>query len=285
MTGVQTCALPIYDGFCSVCGDVNPNFLIPAEDGWFELANATELTWWSHYAAKVNLGACARLTDDIDMQGVDNYAVIGGEFKPFYGSVDGQFHVISNLKINVPTQKGVGFIGGMNSIPTKEQAKDTDRDANPAFIRNLTLDESCSVTAQGYVGGILGMTSSWPGRVEVKNCVVRCSVTAVDAANAGGIHGCCMGSTCAIVVDNCGVTSTVTGPKENGVISGWMGSHGTLTNCWSISNVYEGDNLVSNFVRATPASKNNWWIKGQDGIVTNTFNMDIVDTGDRKSVV
>ena len=268
------------NGFCSVCGDVNPNFLTPAEDGWFELANATELTWWSHYAAKVNLGACARLTDDIDMLGVDNYAVIGGEFKPFYGSVDGQFHVISNLKINVPTQKGVGFIGVMNSIPTKEQAKDTDRDANPAFIRNLTLDESCSVTAQGYVGGILGMTSSWPGRVEVKNCVVRCSVTAVDAANAGGIHGCCMGSTCAIVVDNCGVTSTVTGPKENGVISGWMGSHGTLTNCWSISEVYEGDNLVSNFVRATPKSENNWWIKGQDGIVTNTFNLDIVSTGE-----
>ena len=108
------------DGFCSVCGDVNPNFLTPAEDGWFELANATELTWWSHYAAKVNLGACARLTDDIDMQGVKNYAVIGGEFKPFYGSVDGQFHVISNLEINVPTQLGVGFIGVMNSIPDRK---------------------------------------------------------------------------------------------------------------------------------------------------------------------
>lgn len=268
------------NGFCSKCGDVNPNFLTPAEDGWFELATATELTWWSHYAAKKDLGACARLTDDIDMQGVDNYAVIGGEFKPFYGSVDGQFHVISNLAINVPTQKGVGFIGVMNSIPTKEQAKDDDRNQNPAFIRNLTLDESCSVTAQGYVGGILGMTSSWPGRVEVSNCVVRCSVTALDAANAGGIHGCCMGSTCAIVVDNCGVTSTITGPKENGVISGWMGSYGTLTNCWSISEVYEGENNVANFVRATPKSENNWWIKGHDGIVTNTFDMAIVSTGE-----
>ncbi len=268
------------NGFCSECGTLNPDFLTPAEDGWFELSNANELTWWSHYAATVDLGACARLTDDIDMLGVENYAMIGTEFAPFYGSLDGQYHIISNLVINEPVKLGVGLIAVMNSIPTKEQAKDTDRDANPAFIRNLTLDESCHISGNGYVGGILGMTSSWPGRVEVKNCVVRCSVTAISSPNAGGIHGCCMGSSCAIVVDNCGVTSTVTGPKENGVISGWMGSYGTLTNCWSISEVYEGENLVSNFVRATPKSENNWWIKEQENIVTNTFNMDIVSTGE-----
>ncbi|MGM9678347.1 MAG: hypothetical protein ACI3X7_00995 [Bacteroidaceae bacterium] len=268
------------DGFCVECGNLDVTYMTPAEDGWFEVSTPEQLIWWSHYAAKVDLGCSMRIMEDLDMEGYENYAIIGVETKPFYGSVDGQKHIISNLIINYPYNKGVGFIGVMNSVPDGASATEADRDATPAFIRNLVLDETCQVIADGYVGGILGMTASWPGAVEVSNCVVRCEVSAVSSANAGGIHGCCMGSSCRIIVDNCGVTSTVTGPTENGVISGWMGSYGKLTNCWSTSEVYEGGSLVSNFVRSTPTSSNNWWIKSQDGIVTNVFNLDIVDTGE-----
>ena len=268
------------DGFCTECGNLDLTYMTPAEDGWFEVSTPEQLIWWSHYAADVDLGCSMRLMADLDMDRYDNYAVIGGETKPFYGCVDGQKHVISNLIINYPDLKGIGFIGVINSVKDKSLAQDSDRDAAPVYIRNLVLDETCQVIGNGYVGGILGMTSSWQGAVEVSNCVVRCEVTATGAANAGGIHGCCMGSTCRIIVDNCGVTSTISGPYENGVISGWMGSYGKLTNCWAISEVYESGNLVSNFVRATPASSNNWWIKSQDGIVTNVFNPDIVPTGE-----
>ena len=284
------------DGFCTVCGDVDVTYMTPAEDGFYDIATPGQLLWWAHYAAKKNLGAKGRLTEDIDMQGIDNYPIIGEETVPFYGCFDGQYHVISNLVINYPDKNGVGFISYINSVPADAEHKDADRtdEEHASYIRNLTLDESCKVIGQAYVGGILGGTSAWQGLVKVQNCVVRCGVYALNGANAGGIHGVCMGSSCAIAVDNCGVTSTIRCKKEGGVISGWMGSYGTLTNCWSISNVYEesdGVNMdadpdagkrVDNFVRYSKLAtvKNNWWLYKQDNVVTNTFKMDIVPTGE-----
>lgn len=286
------------DGFCTVCGDVDITYITPAEDGFYDIATPQQMLWWAHYTAKKNLGAKGRLTQDIDMQGIDNYPIIGEETAPFYGCFDGQYHVISNLIINYPDKNGVGFISYINSVPADAEHKDADRtdEEHASYIRNLTLDESCKVIGQAYVGGILGGTSAWQGLVKVQNCVVRCGVYALNGANAGGIHGVCMGSTCAIAVDNCGVTSTIRCKKEGGVISGWMGSYGTLTNCWSISNVYEeGDGVnmdadpdaakrVDNFVRYSSTNKlqtaNNWWLYKQDQVVTNTFKMDIVPTGE-----
>ena len=281
------------EGFCTECGDVDEAFITPDEEGWLNIATPQQMLWWAHYAAKKNLGAKGRLTEDIDMAGIDNYPIIGKEKIPFYGSFDGQYHVISNLIISYPSEVGVGFIGYMNSTPAEATHVDADRNQNPSFIQNLTLDESCKVIGLSYVGGILGGTAEWQGLVQVKNCVVRCNVTAVDGANAGGIHGVCMGSTCAIVVDNCGVTSIVKGKKECGVISGWMGSYGKLTNCWAISDVLEGGSIsedgldrvdgshVDNFVRKKSCEcKNNWWLYDQKDVVTNKFKMDIVPTGE-----
>ncbi len=287
-----------HDGFCSVCGDVDEHYLTPTEDGWYEIGTPGQMLWWAHYAAKKNLGAKGRLVADIDMQGIDNYPLIGEERKPFYGCFDGQFHVVSNLIINYPESNGVGFIGYINSVPADSEHKEADRDGTPVYIQNLTIDESCKVTGQAYVGGVLGGTSAWPGLVQVKNCVVRCAVTALDGANAGGIMGVCMGSNySAVQVDNCGVTSTIRCKTQGGVISGWMGSYGTLTNCWAVSNVYEEGakvntdaapdeaKRVNNFVRAADSNKsckseNNWWLYDQDSIVTNKFKMDIVPTGE-----
>lgn len=280
------------DGFCTECGDVDPNYITATEDGWYEISTPQQLLWWAYYAAKKNLGAKGRLTDDIDMQGIDNYPIVGREGAPFYGSFDGQFHVISNLVINHPSENGVGFIGFINSVPADAEHKDDDRTQNPVFIRNLTLDESCEVTGYAYVGGILGGTSDWQGLVQVQNCVVQCKVFAMGGANAGGIHEVCMGGSCAIHVDNCGVTSTVRGYKECGVISGWMGSYGKLSNCWSISQVYEEKQEIDknsaptvdpckNFVRKKNCEcKNNWWIYEQKDVVNHTFKMDIVPTGE-----
>ena len=271
------------NGFCSECGGIDMNYMTPAEDGWYEISTPQQMLWWAYYAANKDLGIKGRLMADLDMSGIDNYPIIGTETVPFYGSFDGQFHVISNLVINYPDQNGVGFIGYMNSVPAGANHTDADRtdEEHAVFIKNLTLDESCEVNAYAYVGGILGGTSSWQGLVKVQNCVVRCQVNALGGANAGGIHGVCMGSTCAIVVDNCGVTSTIKCVKEGGVISGWMGSYGKLTNCWSISDVYEGESRVDNFVRYSACScSNNWWLYDQSSVVSNKFTMDIVPTGE-----
>ena len=56
-----------YEGFCSECGEIQDDYLSPIDD-WYEIHNAAELTWWSHYAA-IHLGTNARLMNDIDMEG------------------------------------------------------------------------------------------------------------------------------------------------------------------------------------------------------------------------
>ena len=231
------------DGFCAVCGGMQEDFLAPAADGWFEIGTPAELAWWSHYAAE-HLGASARLTADIDMDGyAENYALVGTETAPFYGCFDGQFHRISNLVINYPNTRGVGLIAVMNSLPEANKTPDgqsiddtSARNAEGVYIKNVTLDNTCSITGYGYCG-LVGMTASWAGHVTIHGVMMEGDVTANGGPNASGVFGCVMGSTCHVTVDNCGMTGDVYGTNENGSFSGWMGSYGEVTNCFAVGKV------------------------------------------------
>ena len=230
------------NGFCTVCGKMDMDYLKPDAEGWFELKNGHELAWWSQYAASVDLGAKARLTADIEMDDADNehYATIGEELAPFYGSLDGQFHRISNLHINRPDQLGVGLISVMNSEPKRSGDDDAARAKDPIFIRDLILDKSCSITGKGYVG-LIGMTAPWGGNILVQNLGMEGDVTATAAANAGGVLGCVMSSSCKITIDNSFMSGDIYGVNENGSFSGWLGSYATVSNCYAIGTVEHPD--------------------------------------------
>ena len=225
-------------GFCTVCGQIDKNYLQPAEDGWYEIGTADQLIWWSHYAADVNLGVSARLTADIDMSEATTdkpYAIVGNEQTPFYGNFDGQFHTISNFRISYPNQRGVGLIGVMNSRGTTgDGLSDADaRNAEGVFIKDVVLDETCEIEGLGYCG-IVGMTASWAGHVTFLNVGMDGHVVCTGGANAGGVLGCVMGSTCHITIDNCYMTGNCDGPNENGSFSGWLGSYCEIKNCYAI---------------------------------------------------
>ena len=226
------------DGFCTECGNIQEDYLTPV-DGWFEISNGAELVWWTNYAAK-HLDASARLTDDIDMNGYcDRWANVGTEGAPFYGNFDGQFHTISNLVVEKTASRGVGLIAVMNSLPSAGYGGISDADARAAegvYIKNVVLDESCSLTGWGYVG-LVGMTASWAGHVNIKGVMMCGDVTATEGPNASGVFGCVMGSTCHVTIDNCGMVGNVYGPKENGSFSGWLGSYAEVTNCFAVGEV------------------------------------------------
>ena len=166
------------------------------------------------------------LSDDIDMDGYcDRWANVGTEGAPFYGNFDGQFHTISNLIVDHPNDNGVGLIAVMNSLPNAGFGGISDGDARSAegvFIKNVVLDESCSLTGRGYVG-LVGMTAPWAGHVNIKGVMMCGDVTANGGPNASGVFGCVMSSTCHVTIDNCGMVGNVYGPKENGSFSGWLG--------------------------------------------------------------
>ena len=244
------------DGFCTVCDGLQEDYLTPV-DGWFEIGTGAELVWWTNYAAKKDLGASARLTDDIDMAGYcDRWANVGTEGAPFYGNFDGQFHTISNLVVDHPGDNGVGLIAVMNSLPSNGFGGISDADARAAegvYIKNVVLDESCELTGRGYVG-LVGMTAPWAGHVNIKGVMMCGDVTANGGPNASGVFGCVMSSTCHVTIDNCGMTGNVYGPKENGSFSGWLGSYAEVTNCFavgSVEGIQDDDHYFARYSSAT----------------------------------
>ncbi|MBR4186927.1 MAG: dockerin type I repeat-containing protein [Bacteroidaceae bacterium] len=226
------------EGFCTVCGSLQEDFITPV-DGWFEISTPAQLLWWSHYAAK-HLDANAKLTANIDMDGYsDRWAQVGTEGKPFYGNFDGQFHTISNLIVDMPNSNGVGLISVMNSLPSKGFGGLTDeqaRNAEGVYIKNVVLDESCSLLGRGYVA-LVGMTAPWAGHVNIKGVMMCGDVTANGGPNAAGVFGCVMSSSCHVTIDNCGMVGNVYGPKENGSFSGWLGDWAEVTNCFAVGSV------------------------------------------------
>ena len=238
------------DGFCTVCDGLQEDYMTPV-DGWFEISNGAQLVWWTNYAAK-HLDASARLTDDIDMDGYCNrWANVGTEGAPFYGNFDGQFHTISNLVIDHHTDNGVGLIAVMNSLPSKGFGGLSDEEARNAegvYIKNVTLDESCSLLGRGYVA-LVGMTAPWAGHVNIKGVMMCGDVTADGGPNAAGVFGCVMGSACHVTIDNCGMVGNVYGPKENGSFSGWLGDWAEVTNCFAVGEVQGIENEGRYFAR------------------------------------
>ncbi len=257
------------EGFCVNCGGLDYDFVTPAEDGVYEIEDGAQLLWWAHLAAK-ELNVSCRLTADIDMDGYsENYPLIGSETAPFYGSFDGQFHTISNLIINYPTTTAVGLIACINSEGTRPADNAAARETEGTFIRNVTLDNSCSITGNGYVG-LVGMTAPWGGHVVFYNLGVECDVASINAANAGGVLGCVMTSACRITLDNCYMTGNVTGPNENGSFSGWLGSYATVSNCYAIGSVTGTESDDRYFARYGTATITNCYAKYGTQVTTVT---------------
>ena len=226
------------EGICQECGGYLEDYMTPV-DGWFDISTPGQLVWWTNYAAE-HLGVSARLTADIDMDGYcEHWANVGTERAPFYGNFDGQFHTISNLVIEHKKDNGVGLIAVMNSLPSKGFGGLNDEEARNSegvYIKNVTLDESCSLTGRGYVA-LVGMTAPWAGHVNIKGVMMCGDVTADGGPNAAGVFGCVMSSACHVTIDNCGMVGNVYGPAENASFSGWLGDWAEVTNCFAVGEV------------------------------------------------
>ena len=225
------------EGFCSICGTWDETYMQPAADGWYEVANGYQLAWWASLTKK-NQFANMRLTDDIEMDETTNghYSAPGTAAKPFCGHIDGQHHTISALTLKDESAP-LGLISVMNSEPVSPQNADSARTAEPAYIRNLRLDETCTFTGNTHVGGFIGQVREWAGNVLLENVGMEGNVYATEnGLNCGALIGCVPGQTtaCAINIRNSYVTGNVHGVKEDGLLAGWLGFYATVENCYAI---------------------------------------------------
>ena len=213
------------NGWCVNCGKFDENFVTPV-DGWLEISDGAELAWWSNYA-NIHKDVCARLTDDIDMDGyMENYVPV----EMFVGEFDGQGHTISNFVLET-TKDYQGLIGTIVA---------------GANIHDFVLDESCLIAGNAFCGIIGGTSGS--GNIYITNVGNEGTVTTVNQ-NAAGIIGVDNGGSMDMFITNCWVTGTITAGRESGAICGYSSGGSIVKNCWAAftinqSGIYDCDSFT-----------------------------------------
>ena len=288
------------DGWCSVCEDMQEDFMAPV-DGWFEISTPGQFLWWSVYAS-THLDASARLTADIDLKNylaedkatgeeyTKHFAQIGSEYNPFYGNFDGQHHIISNLRIFLPGKRGCGLISVMNSQPESGfggLSADAARAAEGVYVKDVVLDETCSIYGGGYTG-IVGMGAPWAGHITITGCMNLGNVHVDSGTNGAGIYGCSMSSACRITIDACGMIGNITVTNdtrtENGSFSGWLGDYAEVTNCFALGTV---DYIDANrgFARHPGGAYNSGKVVIKNCYALDGIGIKQVDDGDKQEDV
>lgn len=225
-------------GICTDADCADPFEPPTLQDGWYLLANAGNVEWFS---ALVNQGGNdtnlrGKLTGDIDFTDVTHTPIGVGEGTKFNGKFDGQGHRILNLKLR--TSKDLqGFFGGLRGGGTT--------------VSNLILDKSCNISGKQRVGGIAAFaqtTGSSP--IVIENCINEASITGTSTA-VGGILGGSMSPHPAIHIRNCINTGVVRGSGESATIVGWLGDNaGSLAeNCYNTGRLMGLDSSKRNMVR------------------------------------
>ena len=183
------------------------------DNGVYLIGTAAELAW---FAATDGNGS-AKLTADIELAGYD-----WTPLKKFYGTFDGQAHVIRNLYINSSSYPAglIGYLQGGASVTRL----------------GITGSVTCTARSNAQAGGIAGYMYD---KASITQCWSAVNVT--SNKHAGGIAG--YTATGAVITD-CYATGMIRSSAANecylgGICgSGFSNTAGaTLTNCYSVGKV------------------------------------------------
>ncbi len=182
-------------------------------NGVYLIGTAAELAWFATTDGKTS----AKLTADIDLAAYD-----WTPLNKFYGTFDGDGHMVKNLYIN----SGSYPLGIFGYVKTG------------AAVKNLGVsgDVTCTASSNAQAGGIAGYLES---NAAIENCYSSVNVT--SKKHGGSIAGyTASGAT----ITNCyGSGNITTTSKNECFLGGICGSFynntngATLTNCYSIGDV------------------------------------------------
>ena len=182
-------------------------------NGVYLIGTAAELAWFAATDGKTS----AKLTADIDLA-----AYAWTPLSKFYGTFDGDGHMVKNLYIN----SGSYPLGIFGYVKTG------------AAVKNLGVsgDVTCTASSNAQAGGIAGYLES---NAAIENCYSSVNVT--SKKHAGGIAGYTAGGA---IITNCYASGNITTTSKNQCyLGGICGSYfnntngATLTNCYSIGDV------------------------------------------------
>lgn len=148
----------------------------PNSDGVYDITKPGELIYFSnHLGQEVPREARARLGNDIDMTGADNFQSIGRRKEDsFRGEFDGCWHVIRGLQIVMHGKKNVAFIGYLGD------------DLSGGVLRRLGLVDFICYGSKN-IGGLTGVNYGLIEQCFCKGTI--CGDYDTNAVGAGGITG------------------------------------------------------------------------------------------------
>lgn len=186
------------DGFCTICGAVDPN-----HQGAYQVSTAGQ---WKHLAAYVDKDHCKfdiELMKDIDLTEIGNAAMVGKLTldNAFKGNFDGHGH---SLTIDlVSSENRVGLFRGTHH----------------ATIKNLEVEGNITCS-QWYIGGIIG-DGFW--ETNLQNCISEVNITCTwnKDGSSGGLIGICNEK---LIINNCAFTGKLIGNNTSrwGGLVGWV---------------------------------------------------------------
>ena len=183
-------------------------------NGVYLIGTAAELAWFAATDGK----SSAKLTADIELAGYD-----WTPLKKFYGTFDGQGHVIRNLYIN-STSNTLGLISYLQV---------------GASVTGLGITGSVTCTNNTRIAQAGGIVGYMYDKASITQCWSAVNVT--SNKHAGGIAGYTAGGS---IITNCYASGNITTTSKDecylgGICgSGFSNTNGaTLTNCYSIGDV------------------------------------------------
>ena len=260
--GIVTDEHDYVGGFCSYCNQLDESF-----DGDFLIGNATQLKNFATFVNAGNFAVNAKLTADIDMNGITSWIAIGNWGTTpngnacFKGHFNGQGHSIKNFNYNSEHNYyglfGVISAGALienfsiyGAISTNIQyaggVAAYARDSYPT-IRNVHSCVNINNTySGGRQGGILGGVLSTVDKTIIENCAYSGTLQAGGlGGNYGGIVGYVNNNASTVVdITNCLFDGTLNNGTANGSCGGIVGYNNggvaTIKNSLSLGSITSG---------------------------------------------
>jgi hypothetical protein len=159
-------------------------------------------------------GIGCRYSEDTGEVDVEQNPIMRDVIHAFNGTFDGHGHRVINMMID--SQDGnKGLFGVVKGGST---------------IKNVTV--TGEIYSTGYSAGIVG-TSTGKGTLTIENCGSEVDVNVGESANGGGILGVNDLSATYVRIINCYNIGNITGGRECGNISGWLGDRAEVINCYA----------------------------------------------------
>lgn len=193
------------DGYCTVCGTIDTNYMTANAEGFYELSNAHQLKWWGRMVEIGNHGINAKLMNDISLSG----SGFGGINIPdggtsFSGKFNGNGHWIQYLRLS-SSSHNTAFLNRTENAEIYDLGfKDIDVIAygevqnTSVFVGNAknTKISRCAVK-DGEVHGhdhVAALVGNSEGTTEISDCLAHIGVHS-RMHQAGGLVGTSTGLT------------------------------------------------------------------------------------------